>query len=788
MERHFRKIVSSFFAILTIFISCSTSGAGVVTPDLQSVLQSSHLSEEIPVIVTLSDQADLSFIKEEKDKHLKRSRIIKELKNKADITQGPLKEFLESRGPKRMVPLWIMNGIAATVPAWMITELADFPGVESVGFDDVIEARPVVLASASPLEWNIGAVKAPDLWDIGFTGTGIVVAHMDTGVDIFHPDLNGKWRGGANDWFNPYSDPVNSGYCATPNQCHPCESNSITPCDTDGHGTMAMGIMVGGDAGGTSIGVAPGAKWIAVKIFNDARAAALSIIHQGFQWLLDPDGNPDTDDAPDIVNNSWGLDNVNGCSSEFQPDIEALRAAGILVVFAAGNSGPSPSTSVSPANNAGVFAVGATDINNTIASFSSRGPSPLGAGCGNGSIFPHVVAPGVNVRTSDITSGGLFPDSYAVVSGTSYSAPHAAGAMALLLSAFPSLPPTDLESILQQTALDLGTPGPDNDYGYGLIDTNNAYRMAFITLHGNISEIASLPSSNEFGNIETKKTSLPQVFTIVNRGTADFLINPSPDGVTLTGTNPSDFVITTDTCSGQAISSLSSCTVAVSFSPTSTGTKSANLSIQSNDPATSVLNVSLNGIGFIAADTIGVYRPSNSTFYLRNSNTTGIADIVAHHGIFGDVPILGDWDGNGTTTIGVYRPSNSKFFLRNFNTTGVADIAFVYGIPGDMPIVGDWTGKGYDSIGVYRPSNSTFYLRNSNTTGIADVKFQYGLVGDIPIVGDWTGKGYDSIGVYRPSNGKFYLRNSNTTGTADTSFSYGVPGDIPFSGDWSGLP
>jgi C1A family cysteine protease len=185
-------------------------------------------------------------------------------------------------------------------------------------------------------------------------------------------------------------------------------------------------------------------------------------------------------------------------------------------------------------------------------------------------------------------------------------------------------------------------------------------------------------------------------------------------------------------------------------------------------------------------DTIGVYRPSDSTFYLRNTNTSGSPDITARYGISGDLPVVGDWTGSGMKTIGVYRPNKATFYLRNTNSSGIGNITVRYGLTGDIPIAGDWTNKGYDSVGVYRPSNSIFFLRNSNTTGIADIKARYGIPGDLPLVGDWTGKGYDSIGVYRPSNGKFYLRNSNTTGVADLSFSFGPLGGIPLVGDWNG--
>jgi PKD repeat protein len=228
-----------------------------------------------------------------------------------------------------------------------------------------------------------------------------------------------------------------------------------------------MGLIVGGDTSGTAIGVAPGAKWIAVKIFSDQGVAFPSHIHEACEWLLDPDGNPDTDDAPDMVNNSWGFDfNPDECLDAFQIDIQTLKAAGIAVVFSAGNG----EINISPANNPGAFAVGAIDESLAIDDFSGRGPSAC-----DDTIYPEVVAPGVLVYTSDLTFGGVFPNSYVNVSGTSFAAAHATGAMALLVSAFPDLALPDLESALKDSAVDLGDAGPDNDYGYGLIDSVEAF-------------------------------------------------------------------------------------------------------------------------------------------------------------------------------------------------------------------------------------------------------------------------------------------------------------------------
>jgi bacillopeptidase F len=400
--------------------------------------------EEVAVIVNLADKVDPSQFTEP-NKGLRRAAIVRALKGKANATQGPLNAYLRGKGAGRLKQLWLINGLAATVKAGIIAELAGRSEVESVRLDATVKApEPAPAASALP-EWNLDAIGAPDLWAMGYTGAGVVVASMDTGVDAQHPDLASRYRGGGNSWFDP-----NGEYA--------------TPYDHTGHGTQVMGLIVGGDAGSTAIGVAPGAQWIAVKIFDSADVAEYSDIHAGFQWLLDPDGNPGSNDAPDVINNSWSLGNVGGCDSAFQPDILTLKAAQIAVVFSGGNYGPSGSSSVSPANNPGGFAVGSVDGLNNIASSSSRGPSAC-----NGPFYPEVVAPGVNVRTSDLSFGGM-PDSYAQVYGTSFAAPHVAGAMALLLNAHTDATPAELEQALEDAALDLGAAGPDNAYGYGLID------------------------------------------------------------------------------------------------------------------------------------------------------------------------------------------------------------------------------------------------------------------------------------------------------------------------------
>jgi len=425
----------------------ATSGTGSLTPGAQAILASLPVGEMTTMIVTMRDQADLKRVKGT-TRPVRLKGTITELTTKADTAQRPIRKLLRARAAQGKVakttPLWVFNGISVTATADVIQELAARPDVTSITSEQVA----VVPAVGSP-EPNLATGSAPALWDLGFAGQGVVVASLDSGVDASHPDLAGRWRGGTNSWYDPYGE-------------HP-----TTPTDLSGHGTATTGVIVGGDAGGTSIGMAPGATWIAAKIFNDRGAATTTAIHQAFQWVLDPDHDPSTADAPQIVNASWSIGTGPGCDLSFQLDLQSLRSAGILPVFAAGNYGSGGLTSVSPANYPEALSVGAVNNNDLIYSSSSRGPSTCG---GRTRTFPDLVAPGVNIRTTDVY--GL----YQTASGTSMSAPHATGALALLLGAIPALSGVEAQAALTGTALDLGPSGADPAYGNGRLNVLNAYQ------------------------------------------------------------------------------------------------------------------------------------------------------------------------------------------------------------------------------------------------------------------------------------------------------------------------
>jgi uncharacterized repeat protein (TIGR01451 family) len=191
-----------------------------------------------------------------------------------------------------------------------------------------------------------------------------------------------------------------------------------------------------------------------------------------------------------------------------------------------------------------------------------------------------------------------------------------------------------------------------------------------------------------------------------------------------------------------------------------------------------------------ATDTPGAYLPATGAFFLKNTNAPGGADIDFRFGPAGTnwIPLAGDWDGDGRDTVGLYNPTTGVFFLKNANTAGPADAAFRFGpaASGWTPIAGDWDGDGLDTIGLYDPATRTFFLRNLNQPGPADLTFVYGGAGSVPVVGDWNGDGVDTVGTYVPATRAWFLRNTNSAGVADFTFVYGPANVVPLKGDWDG--
>lgn len=439
--------------LVCIFILITIGSTQSIAQPLSVHAESQHtawLAQEAPdqpiqAILRLKDAPEFSHSLQSKKPSSE--KVVHDLKQHAAQTQkNILSELARMQNQNRIsqvTPLWIINGIVVKGLPKDLVELAKRPEITAI-YPDFTITPPTYIPPVSSPEPNINQIYAPSLWLLGYRGQDVVIAVMDTGVDGNHPDLAGSWRGGNNSWFDP-------------------NGQHTTPVDIagpySGHGTAVTGIILG-----DRTGVAPYAHWIAVKLFDDNGLSSISKIHLSYQWILDPDNNPTTPDAPQIVNNSWGF-SATGCNLEFQPDLQALLASGILPVFSAGNSGPSPNTDSSPANYPEAFSVGSVSSNDQISSFSSRGASQ----CGSDVVFPTITAPGESIHTT--LAGG--ESTYE--SGTSFAAPHVSGSLALLLSAFPTLSVSQQKDALICGSADFGPPGPDNNYGFGRLNVLASY-------------------------------------------------------------------------------------------------------------------------------------------------------------------------------------------------------------------------------------------------------------------------------------------------------------------------
>jgi serine protease AprX len=449
-------------------------------------------------IVVLAEQADLSPAALLTDKVAKTRFVRDALYARAQASQAPLLASLRAQGVACR-PFYIVNAVLVTgtlAVAEAVAARADVARID--GNPELPSLQPIELtleeieaaarSALTPLaiEPGVSAIRAPEVWALGATGQGIVIGGADTGVKWDHPALKEKyrgWNGTSADHDYNWHDSVHSGGGT-------CGPDSPVPCDDYGHGTHTVGTAIGADASGTNqIGVAPGAKFIACRNMDVGNGTPARYL-ECMEWLLAPypvGGTPaegDPSKAPDITINSWGCAASEGCGpATLQAGVEAQRAAGILFVASAGNSGSDCSTvSAPPGIYAAAYTVGSYSAGTgTIASSSSRGPVTVD---GSNRPKPDITAPGVGIRSA------YLGDAYTTMSGTSMAAPHVAGAIALLWSAHPELRNqiSRTEDILDQTAVDVtstlcsSSGVPNNLYGWGRLDIKAAVDLSPLTV------------------------------------------------------------------------------------------------------------------------------------------------------------------------------------------------------------------------------------------------------------------------------------------------------------------
>jgi hypothetical protein len=511
-----RHVLCMLSTVVLLAAATAPGAAGTIDPAYEAHLNTLPADEMVSVLVYLADQAPVAAL----DARLRAERatlparhatVVNALRDVAAATQSQLLADLETRriaGQVRgYMPYWITNVVAAEMTVAAVRAVATRPDVSTIESNFTVSliapvggtppapppgAEPRLVAAATP---GLHAINAHRVWyELGITGAGRLVCGLDTGVHGAHVALASRWRGNHVPWQQAWLDVLGT--------------NTEYPVDADGHGTHTMGTITGlGVATGDTVGVAFGAEWIACNAIDQGVNPDFdNDIIAAFQWIADPDGNPNTTgDVPDVVQNSWGINESFGgnppytdCDQRWWAVIDACEAAGCAVVFSAGNEGSDPGTIRSPADRittpTNALAVGAVSARAgepfpfAIAGFSSRGPSGC-PGTPTARIKPEVSAPGVDVY-STLNTGGYGAAGF---SGTSMAGPHVAGIIALMREADPNLDVTTMKQIIMDTARDLGPAGEDNAYGWGIPD-------AFVAVS------AVMPGSGEVTGTVTHST------------------------------------------------------------------------------------------------------------------------------------------------------------------------------------------------------------------------------------------------------------------------------------------
>ena len=481
------------FIFTVIFLSLASLVAQpVIDPELEAEMQRIGNEEKTKVVILLSEQSDAMALLREAEyfdsRQEQRQFVIETLKRQAETTQYELIGLLNEMERNSMVDeiqqFWLVNCVSCKANKAAINDLARHRDIMTIyhcqGTQWIIEneATPAPRGNGREITQNLLQVNAPQVWEQGYTGTGVLIAVIDTGIRLDHADLAGRlWDGGAE----------------YPHHGYDFYYHDNDPSDDWGHGTHVAGTICGTGASGSQTGIAPEATIMALKTFNSDGVGEETHWLAAMQFALEH--------GADLMNMSLGRPQPNPAQKLMtRQACDNTLAAGVVVAACAGNIRqmqfmvPVPNNIYTPGDcppphlhedqlvNAGgtscVICIGAVNYDNTIASFSSEGPSqwtdvtayndyPYTAGSTTeiGLIRPDICAPGVQIKSLDFNT----TDGYTLMDGTSMATPLVAGTIALMLSKNHELTPAQIDEILERTAVKL-TEHKSNDFGSGLLD------------------------------------------------------------------------------------------------------------------------------------------------------------------------------------------------------------------------------------------------------------------------------------------------------------------------------
>ncbi len=617
------------------------------------------------------------------------------------------------------------------------------PEVEAVERNLQVRAAPLravpITSSATgdpdPLaeyQWHLDDVQAAAARARG-DGGGVVVAVLDTGITRGE-DL------ACHTLVDPYDAIARQAGAAA---------------DSSGHGTHVAGTIAQCTGNGVGVaGMAPGVQLMPVRVLDRFGSGDFADLAVGIDWARSH--------GADVINLSLGGSCGTAwpeCGSAAVDEAIARAAAdGIVLVASVGNEGNGYPDF--PANHPDVLGVGAVETRRLRPGYSNAGPD--------------VAAPGGEAgvdRNGDGTVDGVIQESFSggtwgywSRAGTSFAAPHVAGAAALLRSQAPAASGDDVRGALLCTALDLGAAGPDDEYGHGLLQADAAAAAlaagAWDATAPAFPPGASLSAAagGEGGQVRLSWPAARDCDTV-----AHYLVTRDGEPV---GT----FVVTTATSAGAGAYEVRAVDRA--------GNVSGPLRVEWA-PARVLA-------GGATGELPALVDPDQGRWYLYAAD--GSVDAF-YYGNPGDTPFLGDWDCDGVATPGLFRRSDGYVYLRNANTVGVAHRSCFFGDPGDVPLAGDFDGDGCDTVAIYRPAEARVYVINrlgdgDRGLGAADYSYSLGDPGDVPLVADVDGDGVDEVSLARAATQQVFLRYELTAGPMDATLDLGDPGDVALLADW----
>jgi len=517
-----------------------TQENSLFTPQLQEKLDSASDHEFIRINIRLKNQFDSDELMRQTQfltKEEKRDVVVNELRNFSRTSQSAIlnqmNEMNRSLSIKNIRSLWITNVINCYAQKEAILELTERDDIAQIDYDEyrqvlnMEESKENKTVPGNPnsreITWNVSKVDADDVWGLGYTGDGVVVAVLDTGVRYTHNDLDDHL------WTDP----------SYPNHGYDFYNDDNNPMDDHGHGTHCAGTIAGDGTSGSQTGVAPDAQIMACKVLNSAGGGHEYDVWDAIEFAVE--------NGADIMSMSigwqhrWGPDRTS-----WRNAMNNALAAGVIASVAASNEGDNQSTYPIPDNvgtpgdvpppwlnpdqtltggKSAVVCVGATDNTDTIAYFSSLGPvtwedifgfNDYAYSPEMGLIRPDISAPGVDIKSLDYSSDTGYASGW---NGTSMATPCVAGTMALMLEKNNSLAPADICRIIEENC-DIPQSPKNNTYGSGRI---NAYDA--VVAVSNTTANPGISTQSSFSQTLKTDQSDSQTLSITNNGDSNSILN-----------------------------------------------------------------------------------------------------------------------------------------------------------------------------------------------------------------------------------------------------------------------